>query len=113
MAWCGQCDCWSWYARYSTSCDGRELRAATGPAHALYFATYEAVKQAMGGNEGKAHHPLAAGGCSPILPAWLLLLQAKVLLATSGACATIASDAVMNPFDGKLRSDLHLGNWLT
>ncbi|MCJ1307777.1 Fe(2+) transporter [Agyrium rufum] len=54
-----------------------------GPAHAVYFATYEFVKQGMGGNEGLAnsHHPLAA--------------------ATSGACATIASDALMNPFDGK------------
>lgn len=25
---------------------------------------------------------------------------ADLLLATSGACATIASDALMNPFDG-------------
>jgi len=35
----------------------------TGPAHAVYFATYEAVKHAMGGNEGlkHEHHPLAAG----------------------------------------------------
>lgn len=32
----------------------------TGPAHAVYFATYEAVKQAMGGN-ASGHHPLAAG----------------------------------------------------
>lgn len=34
-----------------------------GPAHAVYFASYEAVKQALGGNEGgtDAHHPLAAG----------------------------------------------------
>jgi len=34
-----------------------------GPAHAVYFATYETVKHAMGGNEGQAHqhHPLAAG----------------------------------------------------
>lgn len=32
-----------------------------GPAHAVYFATYEAVKQAMGGNVGNEHHPLAAG----------------------------------------------------
>jgi len=31
-----------------------------GPAHAVYFATYEAVKQAMGGN-ASGHHPLAAG----------------------------------------------------
>ena len=32
-----------------------------GPAHAVYFATYEAVKAGMGGNEGSGHHPLAAG----------------------------------------------------
>merc|ERR1711939_683433 len=52
-----------------------------GPAHAVYFATYEAVKHAMGGNAGahQEHHPLAA--------------------AVSGASATIASDALMNPFD--------------
>ncbi|KAG6044108.1 hypothetical protein E4U17_000683 [Claviceps sp. LM77 group G4] len=50
-----------------------------GPAHAVYFATYEAVKHAMGGNRAGVHHPLAA--------------------ATSGAAATIASDAFMNPFD--------------
>lgn len=50
-----------------------------GPAHAVYFATYEAVKHAMGGNRQGVHHPLAA--------------------ATSGAAATIASDAFMNPFD--------------
>ncbi|KAI8627561.1 mitochondrial RNA-splicing protein MRS3 [Xylariaceae sp. FL1651] len=50
-----------------------------GPAHAVYFATYEAVKHLMGGNKLGTHHPLAA--------------------ATSGACATVASDALMNPFD--------------
>ncbi|KAF2267685.1 asparaginyl-tRNA synthetase [Lojkania enalia] len=54
-----------------------------GPAHAVYFASYEAVKHALGGNEGgkDEHHPVAA--------------------AASGAAATIASDALMNPFDGK------------
>lgn len=31
-----------------------------GPAHAVYFATYEVVKQQMGGNAA-GHHPLAAG----------------------------------------------------
>lgn len=31
-----------------------------GPAHAVYFATYEAVKHAMGGNAA-GHHPVAAG----------------------------------------------------
>ncbi|KAF2481995.1 mitochondrial carrier domain-containing protein [Neohortaea acidophila] len=58
-----------------------------GPAHAVYFATYEVVKQAMGGN-ASGHHPVAA--------------------ATSGACATIASDAFMNPFDViKQRMQIH------
>ncbi len=38
------------------------IDASIGPAHAVYFATYESVKHAMGGNSGKAeHHPLAAG----------------------------------------------------
>ncbi|RVX75311.1 hypothetical protein B0A52_00664 [Exophiala mesophila] len=60
-----------------------------GPAHAVYFGTYEVVKDLAGGNkaDGK-HHPLAA--------------------ATSGACATIASDALMNPFDViKQRMQVH------
>lgn len=60
-----------------------------GPAHAVYFGTYEVVKEFAGGNkqDGK-HHPLAA--------------------ATSGACATIASDALMNPFDViKQRMQVH------
>jgi hypothetical protein len=34
--------------------------ALAGPAHAVYFATYEVVKQAMGGNAA-GHHPVAAG----------------------------------------------------
>jgi hypothetical protein len=40
-----------------------------GPAHAVYFATYEWVKHAMGGNEGEnhEHHPLAAGMLQNIL----------------------------------------------
>lgn len=39
-----------------------------GPAHAVYFASYEATKHALGGNEGgnDEHHPLAAG--AQILP---------------------------------------------
>lgn len=36
-----------------------------GPAHAVYFATYEAVKHAMGGNQVGVHHPLAAGKLLP------------------------------------------------
>ena len=34
---------------------------SAGPAHAVYFATYEAVKHVMGGNQAGVHHPLAAG----------------------------------------------------
>jgi solute carrier family 25 iron transporter 28/37 len=45
----------------------------------VYFATYEAIKHFMGGNEVGVYHPVAA--------------------LSSGACATIASDALMNPFD--------------
>jgi hypothetical protein len=31
-----------------------------GPAHALYFATYEYAKESFGGNAA-GHHPVAAG----------------------------------------------------
>ncbi|KAG0285181.1 Fe(2+) transporter [Dissophora globulifera] len=58
-----------------------------GPAHALYFGAYEYAKEAFGGNEA-GHHPLAAGA--------------------AGACATISSDALMNPFDViKQRMQVH------
>ncbi|KAG0261932.1 Fe(2+) transporter [Actinomortierella ambigua] len=58
-----------------------------GPAHALYFGTYEYTKEMFGGNQA-GHHPLAAAG--------------------AGACATIASDALMNPFDViKQRMQVH------
>ena len=51
-----------------------------GPAHAVYFASYEVVKEKLGGN-GSQQSPFAA--------------------AAAGAVATIASDALMNPFDGE------------
>lgn len=43
-----------------------DTNAHEGPAHAVYFATYEWVKHAMGGNSGLKtdHHPLAAGKTS-------------------------------------------------
>lgn len=72
-----------------------------GPAHAVYFATYEAVKHVMGGNQAGVHHPLAAGMCWISGPSTLCMLSNdRDSAATSGACATIASDALMNPFDG-------------
>ncbi|KAI9020121.1 mitochondrial carrier domain-containing protein [Phycomyces nitens] len=49
-----------------------------GPAHALHFATYEFCKDLLGANKD-GHQPLAT--------------------AAAGACATIAHDALMNPFD--------------
>ena len=49
-----------------------------GPAHAVYFGTYEAVKSSLGGNS--EHVNLTA-------------------TAVAGASATIVSDALMNPFD--------------
>ncbi|KAI9593071.1 mitochondrial carrier domain-containing protein [Syncephalis fuscata] len=59
-----------------------------GPAHALYFATYEHCKERFGGNVGNEHHFLATSA--------------------AGACATITSDALMNPFDViKQRMQLH------
>ncbi|CAB4488809.1 uncharacterized protein OCT59_026367 [Rhizophagus irregularis] len=59
-----------------------------GPAHALYFGTYEFCKDLFGANATQGHHPFATG--------------------TAGACATIASDALMNPFDVvKQRMQVH------
>lgn len=49
-----------------------------GPAHAVYFGVYEAVKIQLGGSNSQ-HHPLVS--------------------AAAGAAATISSDALMNPFD--------------
>ncbi|THH10741.1 hypothetical protein EW145_g1124 [Phellinidium pouzarii] len=58
-----------------------------GPAHAVHFGVYEAVKEMTGGNKGGNH-----------------------FLSTSiaGAAATISSDALMNPFDVvKQRMQMH------
>lgn len=48
------------------------------PAHALYFAAYEAAKKALGGSK-EGHHPFA--------------------VAAAGVFATVTSDACMTPFD--------------
>lgn len=49
-----------------------------GPSHALYFATYEKCKEIFGAND-LGHQPIS--------------------VAAAGACATIAADALMTPFD--------------
>ncbi len=42
-----------------------------GPAHAVHFGTYEAIKELTGGNkEGSAHKWLSARRSSLILPLW-------------------------------------------
>ncbi|CAG8635211.1 11939_t:CDS:2, partial [Ambispora leptoticha] len=59
-----------------------------GPSHALYFGTYEVCKDIFGANKTQGHHPIAT--------------------AIAGACATVASDALMNPFDViKQRMQVH------
>ncbi|KAJ1539823.1 Fe(2+) transporter, partial [Nowakowskiella sp. JEL0078] len=58
-----------------------------GPAHALYFTTYEQCKELFGAT-GPGHHFIAIGA--------------------AGTCATIASDGFMNPFDViKQRMQIH------
>ncbi|EPQ31600.1 uncharacterized protein PFL1_00933 [Pseudozyma flocculosa PF-1] len=58
-----------------------------GPAHAVYFGTYETVKDMTGGN--REGHQFAS-------------------TAFAGASATIAADAFMNPFDViKQRMQMH------
>ncbi|CAM0135595.1 Fe(2+) transporter [Umbelopsis sp. WA50703] len=51
-----------------------------GPAHALHFATYEVCKEAFGANEDSTRYHFLAP-------------------AAAGACATLAHDIMMNPFD--------------
>lgn len=54
--------CGSWSRCVSVVAKTKIKRSfSKGPAHAVYFATYEAVKHAMGGNQAGVHHPLAAG----------------------------------------------------
>ncbi|KIP10040.1 hypothetical protein PHLGIDRAFT_85767 [Phlebiopsis gigantea 11061_1 CR5-6] len=60
-----------------------------GPAHAVHFGVYEAVKEMMGGNVHGSQNQ------------W-------IATSVAGASATIASDALMNPFDViKQRMQVH------
>jgi solute carrier family 25 iron transporter 28/37 len=75
----------------------------------VYFGTYELVKDLAGGNVDDGHHPLAAGELRPRefedkgYKRYPETNDANIFVkAVSGACATIASDALMNPFDGTI-----------
>lgn len=58
-----ECDCWCWYVfGWIMACWMSADFATAGPAHAVYFGTYEIVKDMAGGNVDEGHHPLAAGG---------------------------------------------------
>ena len=74
-----------------------------GPAHAVHFGTYEAIKEVTGGNrEGNANWLSARESPPPLQFCWKLTsVDAAGVLALAGASATIASDALMNPFDGE------------
>jgi hypothetical protein len=52
--------CW-WDIPFGVYWTNGWLIHATGPAHAVYFGTYEAVKEFAGGNKDDDHHPFAAG----------------------------------------------------
>jgi hypothetical protein len=94
-----------------------------GPAHAVHFGAYEAVKELAGGNE-KGNQWVAT--CEwAVLCRSLLVLQAPTVLghgalrgspadvrvaALAGASATVASDALMNPFDGQFLATLILNS---
>jgi hypothetical protein len=57
-----ECDRGSWYATIKYHHSARWLTRISGPAHAVYFGTYEVVKELAGGNaEDGKHHPGAAG----------------------------------------------------
>ncbi|KNC51660.1 mitoferrin-1 [Thecamonas trahens ATCC 50062] len=57
----------------------QSVALGAGPAHALYFATYEKMRKVLGGDNRDEHTPLAA--------------------AATGAVATTVCDTIMTPFD--------------
>ncbi len=72
-----------------------------GPAHAVHFGTYEAVKELTGGNRGGNQFMSTCEWFNLILTFVFLNRIHDIALAIAGAAATIASDALMNPFDGE------------
>ena len=68
------------------------VAAGAGPAHAVYFATYEKVKASA-----MARRKRVSEGDAP--PTVLDDVSPEVLYAFAGACATIVGDAVQTPVD--------------
>ena len=77
--------------------------AGAGPAHAVYFGTYEVVKELAGGN--RAGHQFAAT-CELTSIHYAEVDAHTLASAIAGAAATITSDALMNPFDGTYSTPL-------
>ncbi|CAI5534550.1 unnamed protein product [Closterium sp. Naga37s-1] len=68
-----------------------------GPAHAVYFAVYEAAKESLLRNSSSSSSNVSDGlGFTPALG---VSLPPAVAHATAGALATVASDAVLTPMD--------------
>jgi solute carrier family 25 iron transporter 28/37 len=68
------------------------VAVGAGPAHAVYFATYEKVKASA-----MARRKRVSEGDAP--PTVLDDVSPEVLYAFAGACATIVGDAVQTPVD--------------
>lgn len=58
-----ECDCRRGYVTLFEIIGAWLSDGDAGPAHAVYFGTYEVVKEFAGGNVDDGHHPLAAGEC--------------------------------------------------
>ncbi|CAI7791934.1 unnamed protein product [Closterium sp. NIES-54] len=68
-----------------------------GPAHAVYFAVYEAAKESLLRNSSSSGSSVSDGlGFTSALG---VSLPPAVAHATAGALATVASDAVLTPMD--------------
>ena len=75
-----------------------------GPAHAVHFGTYEFIKEFTGGND-EGSHWISTGEFRYLSLG--IFVNDPSPPATAGASATIASDALMNPFDGVLIRQTH------
>lgn len=107
------------------------MAMGAGPAHALYFASYETTKSAIGTATGLPDtHPIVSGNMAsfsslfslsdpfssnPMVHQFWMGLNFSFLTlflhaGTSGILATVIHDGFMNPFDGNPNhhtNDLH------